>query len=808
MIHLGNGQGPSSARVMIVGEMWGHSEQREGYPFAGGSGEELNKMLHEAGMLRSDCFVTNVVNAMPPRGMIESWIPKKKSEIRSDMVKVRGRMCDKVIAQGLQALLDEIRLVRPNLIIAAGNTALWALTGAEGVLKWRGSQLWSQFEDLGADQLGKIKVIPIIHPAMIFRDWTMRKIIVQDLKRCAREIDTKTYANEPVWRFKVRPGFDEVLHTLAHLYDAVGSGEVEWLDFDLETRAGHIACAGVSWTRDDAICIPFMCVEDRNGYWATPEMEGAIVHRLYRLLTHPKVKVRGQNLLYDCQYTFRHWHFVPRVAQDTMIAQHTVYPGLPKALAFIASMYCDHYVYWKDDGKTWEKNVSEDQLWRYNCIDCVRTREAGENLEKIAPAMGLDKPYAFQQKMFWPVLQTMQRGVKIDKKLRNQLAMTLQEEIDKREAFFTRVLGHQLNPRSSPQMCKLFYDDLKQKPNWRQRGKGMPSTLSCDDKALAKIAMEEPMLRPLIKKLQEHRSLGVFLSTFVLAPLDIDGRMRTSYSVAGAETFRFTSSENAFGSGTNLQNVPSGGEDDEGFDLPNIREIFIPDDGYEMFDKDLSKADLRIVAWESDEGEMKAMLKEGRDPYMETAREYYRKPDLKKTNADGSTNPIYTKFKSFGHGTHYLGTAHGLAQRLGLTVHESEKIQRWYLGKYPRIRIWQEEFKKQVASRRYVENKFGYRRYYFDRPDDAMFREAIAWLPQSTVALYINHIWMNLYERYPWIWILLQVHDSLVGQYPVHRREEADRALEECSQIILPYDDPLIIPTGTKRSTVSWGACA
>jgi hypothetical protein len=112
-----------------------------------------------------------------------------------------------------------------------------------------------------------------------------------------------------------------------------------------------------------------------------------------------------------------------------------------------------------------------------------------------------------------------------------------------------------------------------------------------------------------------------------------------------------------------------------------------------------------------------------------------------------------------------------------------------------------------VAAKRYVENIFGYRRYYFDRPDDAMFREAIAWLPQSTVALYINRIWMNLFERFPHIWILLQVHDSLVGQFPTFRKEECLRQLGEASQITLPYADPLIIPVGIKTSERSWGDC-
>ena len=108
-------------------------------------------------------------------------------------------------------------------------------------------------------------------------------------------------------------------------------------------------------------------------------------------------------------------------------------------------MYCDHYVYWKDDGKTWTHDVGEDQLWAYNCEDCVRTREVGEVELRTLEAFKLQEVDAFQQSMFWPVLRAMQIGVRIDLKQRNLLAMELQEAMEEREAFFKEVLGHTLN---------------------------------------------------------------------------------------------------------------------------------------------------------------------------------------------------------------------------------------------------------------------------------------------------------------------------------------------------------------------------
>jgi len=809
-LHAAGGDGPAGARIMLIGEAWGQEEERTSLPFQGASGQELNRMLHEAGIMRSECYTTNVVNARPQNNDIDRWVTSKRKDITPDMVKLRDKYAAPIVRAGVLRMMQEIVEVKPNVIVALGKTALWALTGYDGITKWRGSQLHlevpHEWWPAGAVPF-RHKVIPTLHPALVLRDFASRPTVINDLKRAARERETAEYSNVPLWHFDVPKTLEECLDVLSFLLHGLEDGTIEWIDFDIETAAGHIDCVGLSWSRVDAIIIPLMCREDKAGYWSE-ESEAAIVYQLYKVLTHPRVKVRWQNGLYDAQYTYRHWHFVPRGAQDTMIAHHSVFCGLQKSLAFQASLYCDYYKYWKDDGKVVDPKVPERQRWIYNGTDCVYTREVGEVLTGVVEKMGAREVDAFQQEFFWPVLQCMQRGVRIDEKFRKELDDELEAELEKRERYFAHVLGHPFNPGSPTQMTALFYGDLKQRPIYTKAKKGVPGHLTCDDSALHEIGLREPLLRPLLRAIAEYRSIGVFLKTFVRARLDQDKRMRTSYNICGTETFRFSSSTNAFGSGGNLQNIPKGGEDDESdLVLPNVRKMYVPDGGYEIFDKDLSKADLRIVTWEADEPEMKAMLREGKDPYVEIAREFYKDPTIKKTKEDGSENPKYRTFKSFAHGTHYLGTPYGLAARLGLTVHDAERSQRWYLGRMKRIAEWQKEFCAQLRSRRYAENIFGYRRYYFDRIDEGTCREAIAWVPQSTVALYINRIWMNVYKRYPHIWILLQVHDSLVGQFPQHRRAECLAQLDEASQIILPYDDPLIIPSGTKTSTISWGHC-
>jgi DNA polymerase I-like protein with 3'-5' exonuclease and polymerase domains/uracil-DNA glycosylase len=788
--------GPCPARIMIVGEAPGEQEERAGTPFVGQSGQELDRMLQEAGIMRSTCFVTNVVRVRPPGNDIGVFFAQRKSDITLQHVNFNGKHCLPVVMAGIELLKREIEMCRPNVIIALGNTALWALTGNWGITSWRGSELACNLP-LALDY--QPKVVPTYHPALVRRQWTWRQTAVHDLRRARRESQDRTIFQRD-YDFLIRPDFTQTINVLDALLAEAEKGAL-YLSGDMETRAGHIACLGIAWNQKSAISIPFMCVERAEGYW-TLEEETEILFRLIPLAR--KAKWFGQNFIYDQQYSVRHWFGLQfNLVHDTMLAHHSMFANSQKGLDYLSSMYCEHHVYWKDDGKNWDpKKHDEEQYWGYNCEDSVRTFEValGEQaaVRALTPAWPkLPEVSAFQQKLFWPVLKTMIRGVRCDHAKRGELALTLQDEIAKREQWFIDLLGQPVNPRSPKQMQELFYGEFGQKPIFNRK----TGTITCDDEALSKIASREPLLRPLVRHILEHRSLGVFLSTFVNAALDVDGRIRCSYNIAGTETYRFNSSENAFGSGLNLQNIPVGGDDGDGLDLPNIRTLFIPDPGYTFFDIDLNSADLRIVTWESDCKGMKELLRAGLSPYVEAAKEYYRDPTITKKH------PRYRDFKSLCHGTNYLGTSKGLAERIGLGVHEVDVVQKWYFGKFPEIKRWQEDFKDQVAKRRWIENPFGYRCYIFDRIEGTVFNQAIAWLPQSTVACLINRAYVAIDAALEQVQILLQVHDSLAGQFPTHLKDWLIAQIVKLAEIPLPYDDPCTIPVGVKTSDKSWGDC-
>lgn len=791
--------GPSTAQVALVGEFPHEQDILRGQPFCGGPGFELAKMLAEAGMHRETCFITMVCDDRAPRGRVEGLIATKKKEITPSHVLWNRKWVLPQVIAGAERLKRELELVKPNVVCAIGNLALWVLCGEWGVNAWRSSIMESTL-------IPGLKVIPTISPATLHAQWRNRPLIVHDLKRVKRQSASPAITRAD-YNFVIRPNFTEAKAYLLKLMGlsiaAIASNTKLHLGADIETRAGHIACIAFAYSPTEAICIPLMCQHNNEGYW-TLEEEAELVFLMVNLLRN--VKVIGQNWNYDAQYIYRHWHFLCPDVEDTMIQQHSCFSNLDKNLSFLSSMYLEDHLHWKDDRTNWTegpKGEGEDKFWVYNCTDTVRTLSIHGVLSQVVKSLGMSEVNAFQQRLAPVVLKTMNRGVRMDMAGRMAFSHTIQAEVATREAWLTEVIGHEINIKSPKQMAELFYSELGQKEVRKRNPDGTLSPTT-NDEALHKIASREPILLPVTRKISELRSLGVFHSTFVQAPLDVDGRIRTSFNICGTETYRFASSKNAFGTGLNCQNIPKGGEtEDGGLELPNVRTLFLPDPGYTMFDIDLDSADLRIVTWESDCTWMKDHFKNGRKPYIEVMREYYKNPTMTK-----SSHPReYGMFKALCHGTNYLGTADGIAPRIGLLVHETERIQKWYFGLAPEIRKWQEEIKKQVAGRRYVENVFGYRNYFFDKIEGTIYNQAVAWIPQSTVACLINRGYVNIHNNLPQVEVLLQVHDSLVGQFESVHGDWALRRIVEEAEVPLPYPEPLVIPVGVVSSAKSWGEC-
>lgn len=534
--------GPRDARIMIVGEAPGADEELRRQPFVGSSGQELTRALAEANIIRDDCFITNVCKERPPNNDIKKFFLTKTQARKEHVEEFLNRYPREEIRRGIRELEAEIEEVSPEVIIALGDTALWALTGEEGITKWRGSYL----------RKGSATVLPTYHPAAILRMWAWRAVMVHDLRRARRALDTPPQV--PQYRFLIRPDLPTVINSLRRLLSYCAASPIT-LACDIETRAGHITCFGLAWSNLDALCIPFTHSLNRAGYW-TPEDEFAIISLLKELLTHKNAQVLGQMFSYDMQYIARHWGFIPHFTNDTMIAQAVAFPGTPKSLDYLSSLYCNYHRYWKDEGRMWDPLTDdEEQYWVYNCKDCCATYEVNTVLKEVLYSRELYTQYVEQIEIARVALKMMLRGVRIDVEKKNKLVMDLSIAMLNISRELEYILGYPLNPRSTKQMKALFYDRFGCSPI-RNRKTGSV-TLAAD--ALDTIKKKcDPLLYPIIDKIKLFRQLGVFNSTFAQAKLDADQRIRCSYSLV--ETMRFASREDAFGFGTNLQNIPKGEE--------------------------------------------------------------------------------------------------------------------------------------------------------------------------------------------------------------------------------------------------------
>jgi uracil-DNA glycosylase len=142
------GEGPKSARIMLVGEMAGDREDREGRPFVGPAGRELDRALEAAGIDRGQVYVTNVVKhfKFEERGKRRIHQTPRKGEIDACM----------------PWLDTEIKLVRPAGLVTLGATAAKALLGSSFRLtQHRGELLESELAPA---------VAATIHPSAIVRD--------------------------------------------------------------------------------------------------------------------------------------------------------------------------------------------------------------------------------------------------------------------------------------------------------------------------------------------------------------------------------------------------------------------------------------------------------------------------------------------------------------------------------------------------------------------------------------------------------------------------------------------------------------
>lgn len=244
--------------------------------------------------------------------------------------------------------------------------------------------------------------------------------------------------------------------------------------------------------------------------------------------------------------------------------------------------------------------------------------------------------------------------------------------------------------------------------------------------------------------------------------------------------------------------------------LPNIRKAFIPDPGYVIVDCDLSGADAQVVAWEAGDEDLKAAFRAGLKIHAKNFQDMYGIPLEPKHKVEvypGHLFPPYDNMKRAVHATNYGATARTVAITLAWKVAEAQQFQSRWFKAHPNILSWHEKVERDLQMTRGVTNKFGYRIKYFDRIQ-GLLGQALAWIPQSTVGIICERGGLRMSDAARWAELLLQVHDSLVFQLPYRRLTPENLSyIRKWLEVVVPYDDPLVVPWEIAISSKSWGDC-
>jgi len=289
-------------------------------------------------------------------------------------------------------------------------------------------------------------------------------------------------------------------------------------------------------------------------------------------------------------------------------------------------------------------------------------------------------------------------------------------------------------------------------PVARKTPTGQPSTA---EDVLEELAAAYTLPRLIL----EYRGVAKLKSTYTdKLPLQIDaatGRIHTSYQQAVAATGRLSSTD------PNLQNIPI--RTPEG---RRIRQAFIATPGHSLIAADYSQIELRIMAHLSGDPNLLRAFAEDRDVHQATAAEVFGVP-LADVSADQRRSA-----KAINFGLMYGMSAFGLARQLGIARGEAQKYMDLYFERYPGVRRFMEETRRQAREVGFVETVFGRRLYLPDiRSRNQALRQyaersAINAPMQGTAADIIKRAmievdaWLQS-SRVP-ARLIMQVHDELV----------------------------------------------
>ena len=517
-----------------------------------------------------------------------------------------------------------------------------------------------------------------------------------------------------------------------------------------------------------------------------------VLAELKPLFEDPHIGKIGQHLKYDAHVLENHGIHLAGWQFDTMLASYVLNPTATRHnMDDLAQFYLDYQtITFESVAGKGAKQLTFDQIplekaAPYACEDADITYRLYSLFDaelKAQPALlnlfqTVEMPTA-------PVLQRMERdGIKLDTAFLATLGSRFGEEMAKIEQTAYDQAGQAFNIASPKQLGEMLFDKLGI-AGGKKTASGQYATGE---------AVLEKIDHPLAQTVLEHRGLAKLKSTYTDRLIDQadagSKRVHTSYHQAVTATGRLSSSD------PNLQNIPIRGETGR-----LIRQAFIAPEGRILLAADYSQIELRLMAHLSQDPTLIHAFQHDLDIHTATAAEV-----LGIELAD-VTSDQRREAKTINFGLIYGMSAFGLAKQLNLPRNEAQSYIEQYFARYPGVKAYMSDTRKQAHELGYVETILGRRLY---TPDlfspvagirSAAERAAINAPLQGSAADIIKLAMVALHDQLMdagWrqdAKMLLQVHDELVFEVDEDRADELAQLLEQ----VMPHVIQLSVPLGVE----------
>ncbi|MGH2583087.1 MAG: DNA polymerase I [Anaerolineales bacterium] len=488
-----------------------------------------------------------------------------------------------------------------------------------------------------------------------------------------------------------------------------------------------------------------------------------VVNALRRPLTDPEIPKAGHNLSFDTVMLARFGLEVMPLAFDTMIAEW-IRDSASRNLGL------KNLVWVRLDAQMTEiedlLGTGRKQLTMAQVPIVKAAPYAAADAEvilRLKPILETRMEEALATKLFAevemplvPVLARMElKGISLDLDFLEKMSAELNADMGQIAERIYKEFGEEINLNSTQQIAHALFDRLKIPPP-----NGVRKTASGQYSTAAEVLDSLRGTHPVANWILDYRELAKLKSTYVDAlPLWVNPqtrRVHTSYNQTGTVTGRIASSD------PNLQNIPI--RTDLG---RKVRRAFIASPGHQLLAIDYSQVELRIVAHIADDHAMLQAFRDGHDIHATTAAAILG-IDLDQVRADQRRNA-----KAVNFGLIYGMTPYGLTRSTELTLAEAENFVAAYFQRFPGVRDYIENTKKQARQQGYVETLLGRRRYFPGLKEGTshimrgrLEREAINSPIQGSAADIMKLAMLRVAAALPKAKLgghmLLQVHDELV----------------------------------------------